>query len=365
MSTPPDPSAASRAGTWYQRLLIAAFGVLLALLLYWLLGFVVDDLGSLRGPDYRQLEAEMLDSQLLSTRDSLARQIADAQRSMANEQSRQRLLRESTNSSQTTLNQLLDIQRMSLQQNTQLSDQQQQALADSAQLFLRNQEKDQQLSESISTFSEQINGLQEQQRTNDQLLEEQRKPVQKRFEQQTRAHGFRVASLKLSFLVPLLLIAAGLFMRQRGSIYSPLIYAFGGATLVKTFVVMHDHFPARYFKYILVLTSITAVVATLIYLLRSRHQPSRDALLKQYREAYETFVCPVCSFPIRRGPLRFAFWNRRSIKRLQIPPERGDDTPYTCPACGTALFEACGDCGMTRHTLLPACVGCGATREPA
>jgi hypothetical protein len=339
------------------------FSVLLAVLLYWLLGFVVDDLGSLPGPVYQELEEEMLDPDLVATREALADEIDDAQRSMTNEQSRQKLLRESTSSSQTTLNQLLDIQRMSLQQDTQLSEEQQQALADSARLFLQNQEKDQQFTDTIATFSEQINELKQRQMKNEELLEQQREPVRERYAELTRAHRLRVASFKLSFLVPLLLIAAGLFIRQRGSIYSPLIYSFGVATLVKTFVVMHQYFPARYFKYVLVVTSIAAVILALIYLLRSRARPSRDALLKQYREAYETFVCPICSYPIRRGPLRFAFWNRRSIKRLQIPPERGDDTPYTCPACGTALFEACSECGATRHALLPACVGCGATQS--
>ncbi len=351
------------AGTWYQRLLIAIFSLLLTVLLFWLLGFAVDDLGNLPGPDRAALEAEMLDAKRLDTRKELTQQIAATERSMAAEQSRQRLLRESTTSSQNTLNQLLDIQRTSLQQNAKLAPEQQQALVESEQLFLQNQRKDQQLTDSISELSEKLNGLQEQHRVNEESLGQQQLLVSERFGELQKRHRLHKAALKLAILVPLLLIAAALFIWKRGSIYSPLIYAFGAATLVKIFIVMHEGFPAHYFKYVLVGSSIVAVAAVLTYLLRSRARPTRDALLKQYREAYETFFCPVCRYPIRRGPLRFACWSRRSIKRLQLPPEQGDDTPYTCPACGTTLFEACGRCGAVRHSLLPACVACGAAKD--
>jgi hypothetical protein len=42
--------------------------------------------------------------------------------------------------------------------------------------------------------------------------------------------------------------------------------------------------------------------------------------LSVYREAYERFFCPICEFPIRRGPLKYVFWSRRSIKNLHFPP---------------------------------------------
>jgi hypothetical protein len=92
------------------------------------------------------------------------------------------------------------------------------------------------------------------------------------------------------------------------------------------------HFPTRYFKY-LILASFG-----------HRHQnsgvpaghdrPSGAGLLKQYREGYERFFCPICDYPIRRGPLKYVFWSRRSIKKLQFPPQpQSSEEPYICPAC--------------------------------
>jgi hypothetical protein len=83
--------------------------------------------------------------------------------------------------------------------------------------------------------------------------------------------------------------------------------------------------------------------------------------LRQYREAYERFFCPVCDYPIRRGPLKYVFWSRRTIKHLHFPPQTPPpaDEPYTCPACGTLLFEKCAVCGNVRHSLLPVCNHCG------
>ncbi|MHC4105255.1 MAG: double zinc ribbon domain-containing protein, partial [Planctomycetota bacterium] len=32
---------------------------------------------------------------------------------------------------------------------------------------------------------------------------------------------------------------------------------------------------------------------------------------------------------------------------------------YTCPACGTELYEKCDKCSDIRHSLLPFCEHCG------
>jgi predicted RNA-binding Zn-ribbon protein involved in translation (DUF1610 family) len=87
-------------------------------------------------------------------------------------------------------------------------------------------------------------------------------------------------------------------------------------------------------------------------------------LIKQHREAYEHFACPVCAYPIRRGPLKYLYWTRRSLKKLKVPLENGagTDEPYACPSCGTQLFEKCESCSGIRHSLLPTCSNCGAQK---
>src|SRR5206468_11254740 len=98
-------------------------------------------------------------------------------------------------------------------------------------------------------------------------------------------------------------------------IYAPLIYALSIALMLKVALVMHEYFPSRYFKYVLILVCLAVVLRVLVYLLRMIAFPKRDWLLKQYREAYEAFLCPICEYPIRRGPLKYLFWNRRSIRK--------------------------------------------------
>ena len=78
------------------------------------------------------------------------------------------------------------------------------------------------------------------------------------------------------------------------------------------------------------------------------------------------FLCPVCEYPIRTGPRRFLFWTRRTVNRSVSPgAASAAEEPYTCPCCGSVLFERCPSCQGVRHALLPHCSHCGAARESA
>ena len=358
-----ESSDRERRGTWWQRFLIGAFSIALTLLFYWLLGFILQDIGQLSGPDWNQLEAERLDPELRNATERLNDQIAEVNRQIENEVRRQRLLRDSTASSQKTLSQLLELQRMSMQQETALPAEQQQAFVDSQRLFLDNQKKDQELSELLAVLYERLADLNNQQRESNEKLDQAREPVRLEFEQLERRHRLKVAAIKIAVLTPLLLVGGYLFGRYRSSPYAPMVYAFDLAVVAKTFLVMHEYFPAEYFRYILILSSLAVIGWLLARLLRLVAQPSRDARLKQYREAYEAFLCPICQYPIRRGPLRFMAWTPRSLRRASTPLTGVSDEPYTCPSCATALYEKCGKCSATRHALLPACEHCGAAKD--
>jgi predicted RNA-binding Zn-ribbon protein involved in translation (DUF1610 family) len=142
-----------------------------------------------------------------------------------------------------------------------------------------------------------------------------------------------------------------------------MIYALDAALLAKAFVVMHEYFPREYFKYVLIGSSLAVIGFLLARLLKMVAEPGKDARLKQSREAYESFHCPVCQFPIRRGPLKFMSWSPRSLRKTSLPIVNAPDEPYTCPSCATALYEKCANCGAIRHGLLPACEHCGAEKE--
>lgn len=348
-------------GPWFHRALVFTFSVLLGILIYWLLGFVMRDIGTWPGPAYAEVESRLLNQELAKRLQDLTVQIEDVNRGIAVDQKRQEVLSNSTSSSERTMNQLLELQRLALQRGVTPTQAEQTALAQSEQLFLANQQKYQEINEKITALTEQLHTLESQKRELNKDLEKQRQPVQQEYNALVRRHNFKLAAIKLAVLVPLLVVAGILALKKRASLYAYLVYACGIAVLVKVFMVMHEHFPTRYFKYVLILAVLALVAWTLVCLLRMVAYPKRDWLLRQYREAYESFFCPICSFPIRRGPLRYMVWSRRSLKKLSVLPETAGeaDQPYVCPMCATRLFEECEGCHAIRHALLPACAKCG------
>ena len=352
-------------GPWIHRFLIAVFSVVAGVLCFWLLGFIVDDIVSWPGPTREKLETRLLDQAVVKQQVALGHQISDTRRKISSQNKRQELLRDSTDSSQTTMNQLLEFQKANLEKDVKPSAEEQQALADSQQRFLANQKQYQVLNEEIVKFNQQLKDLESQQREVNDKLETQRRRIQAEFENLENKHKLMMAVVELSVLIPLLVLAVVLFLKFRGGTYAPLVYAFGLAVLLKAGLVMHEHFPSRYFKYVLILATLAIVVRILVHLLRMVAFPRKDWLLKRYLEAYEVFLCPVCSYPIRRGPLRYVFWTRRTIKKMR-PRSTGEtdrEEVYTCPTCSTQLYEKCSNCGEVRHSLLPTCQKCGDTKS--
>lgn len=360
MSNTPAPSPGSRL----HRFVIRLFTVVLAVLVFWLLGFVIRDLRTLRGPDYQTIEQRHVDAALLGREQSIARELEQVQRSVDQRQAAKTALGDSTRGLEKTIGQLLELQRLGLEKELTFSGEEQAAFADSLKLFLANQERDQSLSREIVDLVEQKTGLEQQQREVRASLEEQRAPAKAEYHAKVRAHNLRLAFYQLLVLSPFLLAAVWLSVKKRGSPYFPIYLAVAAAALVQVGLVLHRYFPNRLFKYGFLFLLLGVVTRLLIHLIRTALHPARATLLKQYREAYERFRCPTCGYPIRRGPMRFATWGRREIRNLN-GDATGADAPYTCPACGTRLFEECAECRQVRAALLPYCDRCGAGGEPA
>ncbi len=353
------------SGSWAHRLLVYSFTTLFGLLLFFLLGFVMRDIGTWPGPAYTDIEARLGDQALSREATAIQTQIEEATRSIEGRKQRQTVLRDSTSNSEKTMNQLLELQRLSLQNGVARSEEENQALAESQRLFLANQAKYQEMNDQISTLGLELSELHDRQRAVQKSIGQKTPAIQREFQSANSRHQLKVAAAKLAVLVPLLALSVWLLAKKGVSLYSPLIYGFGFAVFAKVGLVMHEHFPTRMFKYILILASIGVVVKLLIYQLRSKAYPKLEWLLKQYRDAYEHFLCPCCEHSIRRGSLKNLFWTRRSLKKLRVPDhlEAGPDEPYVCPVCTTSLFEECPSCKRIRHSLLPACTHCGASKS--
>ena len=83
-------SNARNRGSWTLQWLIYLFTGLLGILTYWLLGFVVSDIGSIPGPDYAALEHQELDSGLVEKSAELDGDIEKVDREIKEQQARQK-----------------------------------------------------------------------------------------------------------------------------------------------------------------------------------------------------------------------------------------------------------------------------------
>ena len=351
-------------GTWLHHFAIRLFTLILAVLVFWVLEFLVKDIRSIPGPDYAAIENKHVDYTLVAKRETLETQIGGLTRQIENQTETQRVVGDSSRNLQQTINQLLELQKLGLQKSITFSKTEQANFTGSLNLFLDNQKKYQALSQTISDMLERKQGLVREKEQTEQEIERQRQPARDEFNTLNERHRLHLAFLQLAILLPLLGLAAAVIFKKRSSIYFPLFLAFGAAALIKVALVVHEYFPSKYFKYILIGGLLLVVARLLIHFIRTIAFPKAQWLVRQYREAYERFLCPVCEYPIRIGPRRFLFWTRRTVNKMVVPTKRGDqEEAYTCPACGNGLFEECPACHKIRHTMLPHCAHCGAEKN--
>ena len=351
---------------WTHRFFMFFFSLVLGLLLMWLMSRVIDQVGEWPGPSYDKLEQAHLDPALVETAIRLRKEGADLHRRIEERRAQQARLRDSTDNSQRTMNQLLELHRLSLEKNVTPTAEEQQALAEAERLFLTNQAEYQRLNEELAQLEAEVRTLDENIEAHEKVLDEAREPIRKEHVRLLRRHEAKVGAVKLAVLMPLMAVALALFIKKRSGPYALPVYAFGLAVLAEVLLVIHEHFHTGYFIYVLLLAAIAVVVRAIVYLVKVMRSPSAAWRLARYRQAYATFLCPICGFPIRRGPMKFMVWTRRSLKEPPAPttlPEARADEPYTCPSCGTRLFEECTACHAVRHALLPACERCGATQR--
>lgn len=356
-NTPRKPS-----GPKSHRVMLYVAAVVLTFLLLWFWSFLLRDIGAVMMPELDQIQKEAIDPALEKRRKELDGQIEIVSRQISDLEQNQRLLRDSTSSARDTMNQLLENQRNLAEKNIPLSAPEQEAIAQSQQLFLRNQDEYQALNQELV------------QRTNERrAIEEQLKELQKQLEplyesslneyyRQLEKAQMKAAALQLVLLLPLFLIAFWLLINKRKTTYGVLIYPFAISLFLKMMGVVHEYFPSRYFKYIALLGLIAAVVALMMYLLKMITRPRPDLVLKQYREAYEKQQCPQCAHPIHRGWLKNSGMRGKHAPRIIALPstqEGATAESYSCPSCGERLYEECQSCHHIRHSLLPYCETCG------
>jgi predicted RNA-binding Zn-ribbon protein involved in translation (DUF1610 family)/chaperonin cofactor prefoldin len=349
-------------GSWGVRFFIVVLGIVLGFLFYWLLDFVEGDIGRIQGPDRHSVRRQYISEELDTQKDDLQKGVRSLKRKIDTLNEQKRNLASSTSSLQNTINQLLSIQKESLAKNVEFSEKSIQTLRDSQSVFLENQNKDLELNQQIGTL------IQQRQEKESALAEvtEQIKTLEKDvytdYSKLLKKHRLKVAVLKLSFLIPVFLVVSFFFMKFRGGAYWPLVWSAFVASFIKIALVAHEYFPTNYFKYIALLVVLGIVLRILIYLIKMIVAPKKNLLIKQYQQFYDKHLCPVCTKPIKAGPLRYAGWKKKTMVVAPQGTEIDKQQVYNCPSCGTNLYNKCDSCGNIRHTLLPYCEHCGAEK---
>jgi len=350
-------------GPWIHRFSIRLFTIILAILVFWVLGFLVEDIESIKGPRYDEIEKKHVDQKLVAKQTALDEDVAEVERDIQNKREEMRLVSDSTHNLQKTIDQLIELQKLTVEKTISLPKTEQGNLSDCLAHFFENQKLYQAHNAELFRLADQKRELEAAQRAIEEQIEEQRKPARAEYRKLREKHDMRLACLQLLILIPLLATGAFLIVKKRSSIYFPLFSGYGVAALLKVSLVIHEYFPSRYFKYVLIFVLLIAVVKLLIYFIRVVAFPKAQWLTKQYREAYERFLCPICEYPVRTGPRKFLFWTRRTVNKIVLPNDFPEDASYACPACGTVLFEECSECHNIRHSLLPHCQHCNAEKQ--
>jgi hypothetical protein len=327
-------------------------GVILGILFFWMLDFVEGDIGKIKGLRWKDVRSEFVEASLDQQEKTLDSEIEVLERKIQRQTEQQKFLQKSTSGLQNTINQLLSIQKESLAKEISFPEESRKTLQKSQSAFLENQRDYQQSNEEISKLTQQLREKEDAFTALEKQIEEQEKPARKKY-------AFKNAVFRLGFLVPIFLIASWLFFKYRSSAYWPLVWAAFIVVFIKIAMVAHYYFPKPYFKYIALLVIIGIVLRILIYLIKMIIAPKKDLLIRQYQEYYDKCTCPVCCKPILSGPLRYAGWKKKTSVLATPGTDIYRQQPYTCPSCGTNLYDKCSNCGDIRHTLLPYCEHCG------
>ncbi len=323
---------APRGVRWTIRFL--AF--LLAILLMTFFDFVLGDIDDMKGPrlnDYLQVAPQLQERHL-----ELQLRVKTAESSVVREREIQKNLQVSLENAQSTMDQMSEIHRLRLEKSQQPTEREIGALTQAQERFLKTQESFESANAKIGTLEADLHRFRADKNSVQETIRELEKPGRESYQDAYEAFRYRTAVWKLAFIVPVFLSGSWVLARRKGSPYRPLCLAWIGAAFLQLGMVMHEHFPKDYFKYIAIAASVSIVGWFLLRLIRNVSTPSRDALHRRRREAYHGSMCPDCGYP--------------------FPESHGATS--SCSSCGVELFGPCNACGESRHRLLPFCLHCGA-----
>jgi thiol:disulfide interchange protein len=175
--------------------------------------------------------------------------------------------------------------------------------------------------------------------------------AQEKLEAEYRRVELRVFVYRLALTLPLLVVAAWLFVKKRKGTYWPFVWGFIFFALFAFFVELVPYLPSYggYVRYVVgilatVLVGRYAIVALNRYLARQKLAEQQPDQVRREELSYDTAltrlgkgVCPGCERPV-------------DLKNNEID---------FCPHCGIGLFDHCGQCETRKSAFSKFCHACG------
>jgi hypothetical protein len=346
-------------GTFWVRFSILLLAIVFGILIYWSAGFLLDDIRVIKMPNREAFFTERIDGSLQSELEDLEMRLQDLEHKHNLITQQRGFIKDSSGTLKITVDNLF---RLKDSDQQLISEAQFGQLLATLDKIIKIQDEFKETAERYLKTTNERFELKKEIVALKKRIEIQKQQVQRLFSAELQRHRMRTTIVKMVFLLPLILLCTILIVKKRDSIYRLIYFSAAMAIYTKTALVIHDNFPSRYFKYILTIAMLALIGWGFAWLIRRLVKPKVETLLKQYRQAYERFLCPVCEYPIKTGPRKYLYWTRRTVHKtaLTATQETKDtDEPYSCPACGTSLFEKCESCGKVCHSLLPNCLHCG------
>ena len=357
------PLPSSPPTTWASRLGSFSLASVLTFLWIWLLIFLLSDVGRVKPLRYGPMYEAGMPAELLEELAGVDGEVASQQKRIERQAQLQRDLERDMEQSGEVMRQMMELQRLALEKGSAPTEAERDALAVAQDTFLSSQAQFRGANAEIQGANATLFDLRERREALQVKEDAAEAPILARYEKERRARSFWEASVRLGLTIPLFLVAAFLVWKRWRHAWRPIYMSFLLATFWTVGREMFDRFPAEYFKYIAILSSIGITLAFLGWMIRKATSPTPGLVLARNRAAYMGNTCPVCAFklsPVPRERGVFGALASRSAGGAPAVPGASARAELSCPSCGTRLYEACAECSATRHSLLPFCEGCGA-----
>ncbi len=193
------------------RFAVLLFTGVLGILCFWFLGFLIRDVGSLRGPEYKTIEKDYVSQDLLVLQENLSKKAINLQRQIKLTREKNNLIRSTSRTYQSTLDQVLTTLRRLPEFKLSHLD----SIAQNLQSFEENQQQLQSQYRDLDKLIEEKAVVEQEIANVKQRLDEQRRAAREAHRREMSQHRMLLGLLQIAILLPILGLSGYLLARKR------------------------------------------------------------------------------------------------------------------------------------------------------